>query len=217
MSATMALLLAALAGYGFGTILGGAIMARLRGIDLSASGSGNVGATNALRAGGARMGVPVLLIDIAKGIAAVLLIPLVLGDFAEPHQLAYTAGVAAALGHCYPVWTRFKGGKGVATLAGVFAVLLPLASIAIFAVFLLCVLSTGYVGAASILGALTAVAWVLIAPLGTLAPGSAAFVMAMAALVVFKHRDNLQRLAEGTEVRLDKLALLRRWWIGRSR
>lgn len=217
MNPMLAVILAALGGYLLGTVLGGAIMARLRGVDLRASGSGNVGATNALRAGGARMAVPVLVIDIGKGIVAVTLLPWLLGAYAEPRQLAYIAGVAAALGHCYPVWTGFTGGKGVAALAGVFAVLLPAATLAILIVFLLCVLSTGYVGAASILGALTAVAWVLLAPLGPLPPGTAAFVMAMAALVVFKHRDNLQRLAEGTEARMDKLAVLRRWWLGSRR
>lgn len=217
MNPTLAILLTVAGGYLLGTVLGGAIMARLRGVDLRASGSGNVGATNALRAGGARMAVPVLVIDIGKGIVAVTLLPWLLGAYAEPRQLAYIASVAAALGHCYPIWTGFTGGKGVATLAGVFAVLLPAATLAILIVFLLCVLTTGYVGAASILGALTAVAWVLLAPLGPLPPGTAAFVMAMAALVVFKHRDNLQRLAEGTEVRMDKLAVLRRWWLGSRR
>lgn len=217
MSPTVAVALTVIGGYLLGSIVGGAIMARLCGIDLRNSGSGNVGATNALRAGGARMGVPVLIIDVGKGIAAVLLLPLLLGAYTEPQQLAYIAGVAAAVGHCYPVWTGFVGGKGVATLAGVFAVLLPTATVAILVVFLLCVLTTGYVGAASVLAAATAVAWVLVAPLGPLAPGAAPFVMAMAALVVFKHRDNLKRLAEGTEVRMDKLALLRRWWIVRKR
>lgn len=213
MSPLVAGALCALGGYLLGTVLGGSLMARLRGVDLRSSGSGNVGATNALRAGGARLAIPVLAIDIGKGVLAVLLLPRLLGAHADPEPLAFVAGVAAAVGHCYPVWTGFRGGKGVATLAGVFAVLLPGIFAVMLGVFLLVTLATGYVGLASTLAAVTAVAGGLVVPADQLPDGATPFVMAMAALVIFKHRDNLQRLLQGTEVRMERIALLRRWLI----
>lgn len=211
MSAWMAFALAAVLGYLFGTIVGGPLVAGLRGIRLRETGSGNIGATNALRTGGVRMALPVLAIDVMKGVAAVLLLPLWLGDFAAPQPIAFVAGVAAALGHCYPVWMGFHGGKGVATLAGVFGVLLPSVFAVLLTVFVLVVLTTGYVGAASMLAACAAVVVALAAPAGTLPAGSLPFVLAMAALVLFKHRDNLKRLRNGTETRMERLALIRRW------
>jgi len=211
MSVWMAFALAAILGYLLGTIVGGPLVASLRGIRLRETGSGNIGATNALRTGGVRMALPVLAIDVLKGMAAVTLLPLWLGAFAAPQQLAFVAGVAAAIGHCYPVWMGFQGGKGVATLAGVFAVLLPVVFAALLAVFVLVVLTTGYVGAASMLAACAAVVVALAAPADALPPGSLPFVLAMAALVLFKHRENLVRLRNGTETRMERLALIRQW------
>lgn len=211
MNVWMAFALAAVLGYLFGTIVGGPLVAGLRGIRLRETGSGNIGATNALRTGGVRMALPVLAIDVLKGVAAVILLPLWLGAFAAPQQIAFVAGVAAALGHCYPVWMGFHGGKGVATLAGVFGVLLPGVFAVLLTVFVLVVLTTGYVGAASMLAACAAVVVALAAPAGTLPAGSLPFVLAMAALVLFKHRDNLKRLRNGTETRMERLALIRQW------
>ncbi len=211
MSAWMAFVLTGLLGYLLGTIVGGPLVASLRGIRLRESGSGNIGATNALRTGGVRMALPVLLIDVLKGVVAVTLLPLWLGAFADPQRLAFVAGVAAAIGHCYPVWMGFHGGKGVATLAGVFAVLLPGVFALLLAAFVLVVLTTGYVGAASMLAACAAVVVVLVAPATALPTGSLPFVLAMAALVLFKHRDNLKRLRNGTETRMERLALIRQW------
>jgi len=196
--------------YLLGTVLGGPLLAMVFGVNLRASGSGNVGATNALRTGGLRMALPVLLIDVLKGVVAVTAIPAWLGG-ADASSLAYLCGVAVAVGHCYPLWTGFNGGKGVATLAGVFAVLLPVAFCFIIAVFALVVLASGYVSAASVLGALTAVLWTVAMPAASLPPHTLAFVLAMAALVVFKHRENLVRLMRGTEGRFERAALLRRW------
>ncbi|WP_420428208.1 glycerol-3-phosphate 1-O-acyltransferase PlsY [Algiphilus sp.] len=207
----MAFVLTGLLGYLLGTIVGGPLVASLRGIRLRESGSGNIGATNALRTGGVRMALPVLLIDVLKGVVAVTLLPLWLGAFADPQRLAFVAGVAAAIGHCYPVWMGFHGGKGVATLAGVFAVLLPGVFALLLAAFVLVVLTTGYVGAASMLAACAAVVVVLVAPATALPTGSLPFVLAMAALVLFKHRDNLKRLRNGTETRMERLALIRQW------
>lgn len=207
------LLVKALLAYLLGTLLGGPLLARLRGIDLRRTGSGNVGATNALRSGGWRLALPVLLIDVIKGIVAVTVIPaLPWPGEAGPalRDIALVCGVAVSLGHCYPVWTGFRGGKGVATLAGVFAVLLPGSFVLMLAGFVLVVLATGYVALGSVVGALIAAAHVLLWETDPQS-GAAPFVLAMAVLVFYTHRENLIRLRRGEESRFEKLALLRRW------
>lgn len=217
-----ALILCAVAAYLIGTVMGGVVIGRLRGgVDLRRIGSGNVGATNALRTQGARFALGVLLIDVFKGVLAVLLLPRLPFPGAAalpPDALAYVSGVAVALGHCYPLWQRFQGGKGVATLAGVFACLLPVAFLWMVAAFVLVLLLSGYVS----LAVLSAAAVALLQVTCFSAPGlwsmPGAFVLAMATLVFWKHRSNLANLARGREHRFDKARLLGRQldrWLSR--
>jgi glycerol-3-phosphate acyltransferase PlsY len=209
----MQLLVATLAAYLLGGVMGGDVMGRLAGgVDLRRSGSGNVGATNALRTRGAGFALAVLAIDIGKGVAAALLLPRIPwpGDAVAPPWLGDVCGVAAALGHCYPVQAHFKGGKGVATLTGVFGALLPAALPWMIGTFALVVMLSGYVSLASLSGALMALLWVAcIGPQG-LWSASGALALAMLALLVFKHRDNIARLAAGRESRFDKARVLGR-------
>ena len=208
------ILIKTLAAYLIGGIMGGDVMRLLRGGgDLRQAGSGNVGATNALRTRGPAFALGVLLIDIGKGVLAALAIPAIHWPWADSAVLAqqsqgYLCGVAVALGHCYPLFQKFRGGKGVATLAGVFGALLPLALPWMLLVFALAVMLTGYVALASIGGALAALAWVLATGAG--AP-TLAFTLAMALLVIFKHRENIRRLLGGTEHRFEKAMVLRKW------
>src|ERR1043165_7034856 len=119
------LLAKALAAYLLGNVMGGQIAGRLRGIDLRAIGSGNIGATNALRTQGKKFALLVLAIDVGKGVVAAGALPWLPWPWSPPafsrEALAYACGAAAAVGHCYPVLHKFRGGKGVATLAGVYA------------------------------------------------------------------------------------------------
>jgi glycerol-3-phosphate acyltransferase PlsY len=202
--------------YLLGGVMGGDVVGRLSGgVDLRKSGSGNVGATNALRTRGAKFAIAVLAIDIAKGIVAVLLLPRLIASLlpvnaAVPAYAGYCGGIGVALGHCYPLYARFKGGKGVATLTGVYGALLPAALPWMVAAFALVVMLTGLVSLASLTGALVALLWVVcISPQG---PWSAAglFAAAMTALVIFKHRENIGRLLQGTESRMDKARVLGR-------
>jgi acyl phosphate:glycerol-3-phosphate acyltransferase len=208
------ILIKTLAAYLLGGIMGGDVMRLLRGGgDLRQSGSGNVGATNALRTRGPAFALGVLLIDIGKGVLAALAIPAIhwpgtAAPALPQHWQGYLCGVAVALGHCYPLFQKFRGGKGVATLAGVFGALLPLALPWMLLVFVLAVILTGYVALASIGGALAALAWVAASGAGAAA---VAFTLAMALLVVFKHRENIRRLAGGTEHRFEKAMVLRKW------
>jgi glycerol-3-phosphate acyltransferase PlsY len=207
------LVLRVVAAYLIGGIMGGDVMRLLRGgEDLRKSGSGNVGATNALRSRGAAFAIGVLLIDIAKGVLAVLALPALPGLPPSPELLPwlpYACGLAVSLGHCYPVFHGFKGGKGVATSTGVFgAVMLP-ALPWMVGVFALTVMLTGYVSLASLCGALTALAFVAFWG-GGIASHAGLFTLAMVLIVVIKHRQNIQRLLQGTESRFDKAMVLRR-------
>jgi len=166
-----------------------------RGDDVRRIGSGNVGAANVLRASGVRAGVLVAMLDIAKGAASVVLAMRLSTDGSVPAA----AGFAAILGHIYPVWLRFRGGKGVATACGVFTVLTPLAALPAFAVFIVTAWATRYVSLGSVLATiiLPPVAYATGYSTATLTAACAASV-----LILFRHRGNLARLRAGTERRL---------------
>ncbi|HEY9545827.1 MAG TPA: glycerol-3-phosphate 1-O-acyltransferase PlsY [Solimonas sp.] len=209
------LIIKTLLAYLLGNLMGGQLIGRLRGgIDLRAVGSGNIGATNALRTQGKAFALGVLAIDMLKGVIAVLLIPrlLSIGTLMVAAQTqAYLCGIAVVLGHCYPALSGFRGGKGVATLAGVFAALLGAALSWMLAAFVLVVMLSGYVSLATLAAAATAIVWVAVTQPHNLFMATGIFVMAMAALVVWKHRDNIVRLAHGNEHRFEKARVIGRW------
>jgi glycerol-3-phosphate acyltransferase PlsY len=183
------------AAYLLGSIPFALLMARRAGADLRAVGSGNLGAANVMRVSGVRSGVMVALLDVAKGAASVWLADRLSGGSAAPAG----AGLAAILGHVYPVWLKFRGGKGVATACGVFSVLTPAAMPAALVVFVATVWLTKYISAGSILAtmALPPIAYAVGSPL----PAVVSALLA-ATLIVFRHRSNLWRLRAGTERRL---------------
>ena len=190
----MALIL--VAAYFIGSVPFALLLARRSGADdLRRIGSGNIGAANALRASGVRAGVLVAVLDIAKGAASVALAMRLSGDPRVPAA----AGVAAIVGHIYPVWLRFKGGKGVATACGVFAVLTPMAVPPALLIFLATAWATRYVSLGSILAtiALPPFAYATGHTDAALAAACAASV-----LILFRHRGNVLRLRAGTERRL---------------
>jgi len=188
--------IAIIAAYAIGSIPFALILARRWGTrDLRRIGSGNLGAANVWRAAGATAGVLVALLDIAKGAAGVVLAERLTGGAAAPAA----AGVAAVVGHIYPVWLGFRGGKGVATSCGVFAVLTPLAVLPALAVFFVSVWITKYISAGSVMAsfALTPLAYATGSPTPVIAAAAA-----VAALIVFRHRSNLKRVRAGTEPRV---------------
>jgi glycerol-3-phosphate acyltransferase PlsY len=189
-----------IAAYFIGSVPFAWILAQRRGAgDLRRLGSGNVGATNLVRVSGLSAGLTVALLDAAKGAASVWLAP-----HLSPHAAApAAAGLAAIVGHVYPVWLRFHGGKGVATACGAFAMLIPLASVPALAVFIATVLLTKYVSLASVLASATLpwAAYLIGVPVASLTAAVAA-----AGLVIFRHRGNLRRLRSGTERRFSRPA-----------
>jgi len=182
-------------GYAVGSVPFAFLLARRAGIDVRVSGSGNVGATNVLRTSGTQLAVAVMALDISKGAATVWAAHAGAGSIAAMSA----AGAAAVVGHIYPVWLRFHGGKGVAVAAGVFSVLAPLATSCAAIVFVGVVSITRLVSAGSIAATLTlpSVAWATGAP-GPVLP--AAF--GAAGLILFRHRANVRRLVGGTERRI---------------
>lgn len=182
-------------GYLIGSIPFALVLARHRGLDLRKVGSGNLGAANVLRASGATAGVMVAVLDIGKGAITVVMA----GQLSDGPAVPALAGLAAIVGHIYPIWLRFRGGKGVATACGVFAVLTPLAAAPAFAAFIATVWITRYISLGSVVAS-------VVLPLLAYATGSPSPILAAALvasiLVVFRHRSNLARVASGTEPRI---------------
>lgn len=182
-------------GYLTGSVPFAFLLARRVGIDVRVAGSGNVGAANVLRTAGAWRGVVVMSLDVAKGVLAVLLAYVTNAGV----TLTAIAAAAAVVGHIYPVWLRFHGGKGVAVAAGVFAVLTPAATGVAAALFLVIVSLTRYVSLGSIAAtlALPPAAWLTGEPRAVVAAAAGT-----GALILFRHRGNIRRLRAGTERRM---------------
>jgi len=212
-------IIVALGAYLLGSIPFGFLVAKARGIDIRSAGSGNIGATNAMRVLGKPAGIFVLLMDAFKGYAACAFLPLLIINGLAPHfpggivpfhdepvelqaRLMVLAGVFAVLGHNYTCWLRFKGGKGIATTAGVYVALAPWPLLIALGVFILAVVVTRYisVGSMSAAVALPAAVWVM-TPHNVLL---GIVTTALGAMAVYKHKSNIQRLMAGTENKFGK-------------
>ena len=198
-----AYIIVALAAYLLGSIPTGYLVARAKGVDIRTVGSGNIGATNVFRVLGKSAGVFVLLFDGLKGWAAVEIAAPIAARLipgVPPDYLRITAGITAILGHNYTCWLRFKGGKGIATSAGVLVALVPWALLIILTVWIVLFLTTRYVS----VGSLAAAA---VLPFATWFTTGHDVVLttvtgAMSVLAIYKHKGNIQRLLNGTESRI---------------
>jgi glycerol-3-phosphate acyltransferase PlsY len=197
-------------GYLLGSCPNGLLISNALGIDIRKQGSGNIGATNVLRVAGKKWGYIVFTLDALKGLLAVLLAALI-GTALEPLSEQVTvfeivAGVACILGHTFPFWLRFRGGKGVATSAGVLLGIMPIAILSVFAVWWLVFKVTRIVSVASIAAAISlpiftaAYLHFTILSANLLLP----FSILIATVVVWRHRSNIQRLVRGAEEPFDQ-------------
>ncbi len=213
----LAYILVALAAYLLGSIPTGYLVAKAKGIDIRSVGSGNIGATNAMRVLGKPAGIFVLLVDALKGYVACAFLPAPIYNWLSPHffglapqfhaepvelQIRFNviAGIFVILGHNYTCWLRFKGGKGIATTAGAYFALAPLSAGIALGVWILLLVATRYVSIASILAAaaLPIAVWctkdsALLGIVTTL----------LGSLAIYKHKSNIQRLMAGTENRVN--------------
>jgi glycerol-3-phosphate acyltransferase PlsY len=182
-------------GYAVGSVPFAYLLARRAGIDVRVAGSGNVGAANVLRTSGTPLGLTVMMLDIGKGAATVLA---AYAGAGSNNSLA-AAGAAAIVGHIYPVWLRFHGGKGVAVAAGVFSVLAPTATMLAAAVFFATVGLTRIVSLGSVAATVTlpSAAWLTGAPLPVVVAAIGTGI-----LILFRHRANIRRILRGTERRM---------------
>jgi acyl phosphate:glycerol-3-phosphate acyltransferase len=179
--------------YLIGSVPFGLILTRLAGAgDVREIGSGNIGATNVLRTGRKGLALATLALDVLKGALPVWLAYRYLGP-----DMAVVAGLGAVLGHCFPIWLKFRGGKGVATAAGVVVALTPLVAAIAVAVFMVIVLATRYVSLGSMLGAIAA------APSAYLMGHvqAAELYLLLALIIVLKHAGNVRRLLQGSEAK----------------
>jgi acyl phosphate:glycerol-3-phosphate acyltransferase len=209
------LIAAVIASYLLGSLSGSLLIGRLHGVDIRRQGSGNAGGTNALRTQGWRFALGVVVIDVGKGAAAAWIGLHAASAAPAPLDSAFAqgalCGLAAVIGHCWPVFFGFRGGKGAGTAAGAVIVLAPVLIPPLLAIWALVLIASGYVGLATMTAA---AAFPLLAALSTMPADSGApleaFAMAVAALIVFTHRGNIARLVRGEEYRFEKARLLHR-------
>jgi glycerol-3-phosphate acyltransferase PlsY len=213
----MDILLKVLVAYLLGSIVGSLVVGRLRGgVDIRTLGSGNAGSTNALRTQGAAFAIWVIVIDVAKGWIAAGVLPqlafpgVAAASASQAAWLPALCGFAAIIGHVFPVWHGFRGGKGVATLVGAFAGIDLFLLVPLFTSWLAVVMVSGFVGLASIAASLAIAAYLLVRDGAHLTP-TLGFALACAALVVYTHRGNVRRMRAGAEPRARRL-----WLFGRG-
>jgi glycerol-3-phosphate acyltransferase PlsY len=204
--------LVALGGYLLGSISGSLVLGRLRGIDIRAMGSGNAGGTNALRTVGWQFALGVVLIDVGKGVLAAGVLPLLFAgrDSGQYLPLAALGGFASVLGHIWPLYFRFRGGKGAGTAVGVVLSIAPWCFLPLLTVWLVTLIGTGFVGLATILAGLSLVPAMWLLGPDPLPAALGALAIALAVTLVFTHRENLARMRSGTENRFEKARLIKR-------
>ncbi len=202
--------------YLLGSVSGSLLIGKLKGgVDIREMGSGNAGGTNAFRTQGKMFALGVVIIDVGKGYLSAAFIPVlaIVGLAQDPvvgrEWLVMACASAVVIGHCYPFWHGFQGGKGAATLIGTLIYIQPAILLPVIAIWVLVVMLSGYVGLATVMAGFSAPVYLLLTgqmadqPLMTLA-------ISMAVFLVYTHRENIRRLQAGTEARVGQLAIFRR-------
>ncbi|MFC1720059.1 glycerol-3-phosphate 1-O-acyltransferase PlsY [Pseudomonadota bacterium] len=203
------LLVKAVLAYLLGSVSGSMVLGAVRHVDIRKSGSGNAGGTNAFRTQGFWFALGVVVIDIGKGALAAWFLPhlglAVLGAPVSMEIQALACGFAAVVGHCYPVWYGFRGGKGAATAVGALAVIEPAVLLPMIATWLLVLVLTGWVGLATMLAALGLIPifiWL------DVAPPVLWFGILLAAFIVIMHRSNIVNMLNGSEYKFQKIRIV---------
>jgi glycerol-3-phosphate acyltransferase PlsY len=202
--------------YFLGSIMGSLVMGRIRGgVDIRTMGSGNAGGTNALRTQGWSFALGVMIIDIGKGVIGTGIVPgidlPVVGTSPDVSRewLTLCCAAASVIGHVWPMWHQFRGGKGAATLIGTLIVLAPFLLLPVVTAWLLALVLSGYVGLSTVLAGFTAPVVLAIVRLPEDQP-IFIYCTAMAMYIVFSHRSNLQRMRAGSETKVTRAVIFRR-------
>ena len=197
--------------YLIGSVSGSIVLGKLRGIDIRKMGSGNAGGTNAFRTVGAMFAIGVIIIDILKGVVAVLYISqfqfINSITFFSDELLVICCAVAAVLGHVYPVYHNFKGGKGAGTLVGIIAVLFPQCIAYALAGWFITLVLTGFVGLSTMVAGIILVMTAYFLNIHLI---YFYFSIVMAVFIIFTHRSNIVRMLDGTENRFKKIMIFNR-------
>ncbi|MCF6225909.1 MAG: glycerol-3-phosphate 1-O-acyltransferase PlsY [Xanthomonadales bacterium] len=197
----MLYLMPVLLAYLIGSVSGSLLLGRLRNVDIRTQGSGNAGGTNAFRTQGLIFALGVIFIDIGKGALAVA-IPSLMNIYPTEPMLVAACGFAAIIGHCYPLWHKFRGGKGAGTFIGVMLMLAPVYILPALLVWLTVLFISGYVGLATIIAVCALIPLVLIDSSSDYA--LKLLVFSAAVLIIFTHRENIRKLRSGTENRFER-------------
>ncbi len=212
---TLYLFLLVLLAYLLGSVNGSLVLGRFKNIDIRSQGSGNAGGTNALRTQGFKFALGVILIDVGKAILVVTLLPWLfvklglIDDVVNPRFILFAA-TAVVIGHCYPVWHGFKGGKGAATLIGVLLALSPIVVMYVLLIFFALLILTGYVGPNTVVASLSASVIYALQTSDFLQQDMFWYLLVMGFFLMFTHRANLKKLMQGKESRFEKARLLHR-------
>lgn len=202
----IALLVKVLMAYLLGSVSGSMVLGAFRQVDIRQSGSGNAGGTNALRTQGFRFALGVVIIDIGKGVLAAWVIPGIelaaLGSTVSAELQMLCCGFAAVVGHCFPAWYGFKGGKGAATAVGALAVVQPFVLLPMFIAWLGVLTVTGWVGLATMISALSMIPTFIWLDASTERIG---FAIVLSGFIVFMHRSNIAKMLKGTEHRFQRI------------
>ena len=195
--------------YLLGSVSGSMVVGAFRQVDIRKSGSGNAGGTNAFRTQGFWFALGVVVIDVGKGALAAWLLPLLTlvtpGDVLGREAQMLACGFAAVLGHCYPVWYGFRGGKGAATAVGALIVIEPVVILPMLLAWLAVLVLTGWVGLGTMLAAVALVPtfiWL------DASAGKVAFSVVLALFVIFTHRSNIANMLNGTEHRFERIRIV---------
>ena len=208
--ALIALISKVVLAYLLGSVSGSLLLGRFKNVDIRAQGSGNAGGTNAFRTQGLVFALGVVVIDVGKGFLAAWWIPTM--DFGgssviiDPAILIMVCGFAAVLGHCFPVWHGFRGGKGAATAVGALIVIEPWLLLPVLVTWLVTLVMTGYVGLSTVFAGFSLVpaAWFMNNPVLMM------FSLIVALFLLFTHRSNMNKLRKGTEYRFERIHLFSR-------
>ena len=212
----MDLVLKLILSYLLGSISGSMLIGKLKGIDIREMGSGNAGSTNAFRTIGGAFALGVLFIDVLKGFIAVKFVPfLQLGGILTTNTidielLHIICGIGAILGHVYPIYFRFKGGKGAGTMAGVLLALFPTYLIIGIPIWLVVLVFSGYVGLSTMIAGITLPICTLFFYSNGIYSQFGFFSVMIAVFIIFTHRSNIQRMLNGNENRFEKAMMFRK-------